>query len=60
MHEALGDLEEVTVWLIWRKVDIEHERIICTDFLSFWLNFEGVLHELSSCLIEDWKKSPIN
>ena len=60
MHEALGNLEEVTVWLIRCEIDIEYEWIICLNLLSLWLNFEWIRYKLSSCLVEDWEQCPIN
>ena len=59
MHEALSDLEEVTVRLIWCEINIEYERIIWTNFLSFWLYFKWIRHELSSRFVENWEKCPV-
>ena len=49
--EALSDLKEVAIWLIWGEVSVEHEALICADLLLRWKNFERVLDELASCLV---------
>ena len=51
--EALSNLKEVAIWLIWGEVSVEHEALIRTDLLLRWKNFEWVFDELASCLVQD-------
>jgi hypothetical protein len=48
---ALSNLEEVAVWLIWGKVNIEDKGGIGPDLLLRWQHFEWILHKLSSSLV---------
>lgn len=59
-NEALGDLEEVAIWLIGCEVYVEDEVSVRSNLLLSWKHFERVLHELSSYLVEHWEKSPID
>ena len=58
--EALSNLEEVAVRLVWGKVDIENEARVGRDLLLSWQNFEWVLHHLASRVIEDRKQGPVD
>jgi len=60
LDEALSNLEEVAVRLIWCEVNIESERAVAFDLLPRWNDLEWVVHKLSSCLVEDWEQGPIN
>ena len=51
--EALSNLKEVAVWLIWGKVSVEHKALICADLLLRWKNFEWVFDELASRFVKD-------
>jgi hypothetical protein len=60
IDKTLGYLEEVLVWLIWCKINLEIKRRICFNSLSLGLNSERVLNPLLSGWIENIKEGPVN
>lgn len=60
IDETLGYLEEVLVWLIWCKINLEIKRGICFDSLCLGLNSEWILNPLLSGWIENIKEGPVD
>ena len=60
MHEALSNLEEVTVWFVWSKLSTECICAICFNFLSLRQDSEWIGDKLSSGFVENWQKGPVD
>ena len=58
--EALSNLEEVAIGLVWGEVNIEDELAIGFDFLLCGRDLEWVLDELICRLVEYLKQGPID
>ena len=59
-NEALCNLEEVLVWLIWAKVSNKVERVVGFNGFDIWSDLEGVCAPLLSDLVIDLKEGPVN
>jgi hypothetical protein len=60
MHEALSNLEKVTVGLKRRKLHIELEAGAGCDLSRSWRNSERILHKFASGLVEHLQKVPVD
>lgn len=59
MDVALGDLEEVTVGLVWSEVHSEDEVAVCGDFNLRRFNVEWIFALFSSLFINYRQQSPV-
>ena len=59
MDEALRGLEEVAVWLVWREIYVELERLARLDLLHWGSDLERVLHKLAACSVHNLQQSPV-
>ena len=58
--EALGNLEEVAVWLVRSKVDIEDEGGVGRKLFLSRQNFERIFDHLTSSLVQNRQQGPVD
>jgi len=58
-HEALRNLEEVTVGLVWSELHIKDKGATRSDFLLSRSHFEGVFDKVLCRLIQNLQQSPV-